>query len=537
MPALKNWMAWIKSRFVWLLLIASTLLLLTNLGNIYLWQDEAETALLSQRLGRYGLPLAFDGRNLIRQAPQDVQYTADYVWVYHPWLPFYFTAASFALLGPTTFAARLPFALAGLAAILLFYLSLRHHFRDRRVAMLGALFLLLCIPFLLHARQCKYFPFAALFTVATLDAYLRLREARPAGFALPYLILSAFCLFQSNFGAFVPLMAALGVHFLLSRPTWPEWRRLALGVAIVAFFTLPWAFYLQTWARGSFAFDVYRFVGHLAHYTVYLTGWVLPWPLLLLFVYWYGKRRNGFGFTTAEARLVNLYILVVVITVLFLSESFIWMYFSYIVQLVPLLAALLVLTVLKVVDRSRPIGYALMVLLLATNVVHALPYALPLARQFKWATLAPRRYLAETDELIATAGRLRFSLADYAYELTHDYDGPDEGIALYLRGHATAGDMVLANYGELPITFYTGLDIAGGLSGYRLESVGQPKWVIDRRDGPYRDEMARIIESRDYTAIEIPYPDILWGNRPVPEYHKFATVQDAPHVAIHRRLD
>ena len=537
MPALKNWMAWIEGRFLWLLLIAGALLLLTNLGNIYLWQDEAETALLSQRLGRCGLPLAFDGRNLIRQAPQDVQYTADYVWVYHPWLPFYFTAASFALLGSTTFAARLPFALAGLAAILLFHLSLRHHFRDRRVAILGSLFLLLCVPFMLHARQCKYFPFAALFTIAILDAYLRLREARPVGLALPYFILSAFCLFQSNFGAFVPLMVALGVHFLLSRPTWAEWKGMALGVGTVALCTLPWALYLQTWARGRFAFDIYRFVGHLAHYSVYLTGWVLPWPLLLLFVYWYGKRRNGFDLTAAEVSLINLYILVVVMTVLFLSESFIWMYFSYIVQLVPLLAALLALTVLKIVDRSRPIGYALIVLLVATNVVHAFPYALPLARQFKWATLAPRRYLAETDELIATAGRLRFSLADYAYELTHDYDGPDEGIALYLRAHAAAGDMVLANYGELPIAFYTSLDIAGGLSGYRLESVRQPKWVIDRRDGPYRDEMARIIESGDYAAIEIPYPDILWGNRPVPEYHKFATVRDGPHVVIHRRLD
>ena len=84
--------SWVEDRFPWLLLIAGAVLLLANLGNVYLWQDEAETALLSQRLGTYGLPLAFDGRNLIRQAPKDVQYTADYVWVYHPWLPFFLTA-------------------------------------------------------------------------------------------------------------------------------------------------------------------------------------------------------------------------------------------------------------------------------------------------------------------------------------------------------------------------------------------------------------------------------------------------------------
>ncbi|HOU23043.1 MAG TPA: glycosyltransferase family 39 protein, partial [Anaerolineae bacterium] len=159
---LAAWAAWLQAHFAWVLVVAGLVLLLTNLGNIYLWQDEAETALLSQRLGQYGLPLAFDGRNLIRQAPLDVQYTADWVWVYHPWLPFLFTALSFALLGPTTFAARLPFALAGLATVLLLYDSVRRHLKDQRLAMLSSSLLLLCVPFLLHARQCKYFAFAAL---------------------------------------------------------------------------------------------------------------------------------------------------------------------------------------------------------------------------------------------------------------------------------------------------------------------------------------------------------------------------------------
>ncbi len=530
----------IWSHFAVLLFIVGAVLLLANLGNTYLWQDEAETALLSQRLGTYGLPLAFDGRNLIRQAPQDVQYTTDYVWVYHPWLPFHLTALSFAVLGPTTFAARLPYALAGLATVVALYYSLRHHFRDRRVAILGSTFLLLCVPFLLHARQCKYFAFAALFTVATLDAYLRLQGDDGSSWALPYFILAGFCLFQSNFGAFLPLMGALGLHFLLTRSPMAGVKRMVVAIAIVALLVLPWAVYLQTWARGRFAFDVYRFVGHLAHYTVYITGWVFPWPMLLVCAYWLLRRwrpQQLLNRMTGEASVVSLYVLIVLVTVLFLSAAFIWMYFSYIVQLVPLLAALLALTVLRIVDRSRLLGYALVVVLLATNVLHVFPYALPLARQFKWASLAPRRYLAETDALIATAGTLRFDLADYAYELTHDYDGPNEGIVLFLREHAKPDDIVLANYGELPIAFYTGLDIAGGLSGYRLEKLGQPEWVLNRAHGPYRDEVERFIARGQYEAIELPYPDLPWGNRPVPEYHKFATVHGVPNVVIYRRMD
>ena len=528
---------WLISWFPWLLLLAGAVLLLANLGNMYLWQDEAETALLSQRLARYGLPLAFDGHNLIRQAPKDVQYTEDYVWVYHPWLPFYLTAISFALWGPTTFAARLPYALAGLATILLLYFSTRRHFDDRRVAMLAATLLLLCVPFALHARQCKYFAFAALFTVATLDAYLRLRQPTPASSALPYFILSSFLLFQSNFGAFVPLMVAVGLHLLITRPRGAEVKRLALAVGMVALFVLPWAIYLQTWARGRFAFDVYRFVGHLVHYAVYITGWIFPLPLLILSICLLWKGWKGHSRQASEALALNLLILVIVVTLLFLSEAFLWMYFSYIVQLVPLLMVLLAVTLLAVLDRSRWLGYALIVLLLATNVLHVFPYALSLAREFKWASLAPRQYLAETDALIATAARLRSDPVNYYTELTHDYDCPNEGIVLFLRQNAAAGDIVVANYGELPIAFYTGLDVAGGLSGYRLESIAQPEWIIDRRNGPYRDELDRMIAQGSYEAIEIPYPDLPWGNRPVPEYHKFTTVHDVPNVVIHRRMD
>ena len=520
---------WLEAHFVWVLLVAGLLLLLPNLGNIYLWQDEAETALLSQRLGQYGLPLAFDGRNLIRQAPMDVQYTADWVWVYHPWLPFLFTALSFALLGPTTFAARLPFALAGLATVLLLYDSVRRHLKDQRLAMLSSSLLLLSIPFLLHARQCKYFAFAALFTVAVLDAYLLLTQTENR-LALPYLVLAGFALFQSNFGAFLPTFVGLGIHFLLQGLSRKRLSRMIPpGVMLVAL-VMPWAVYLQTWARGRFVSDIYRFVGHLVHYVVYITGWVMPWPLVVVFVVLF---LQAWKRARQEAGVFSLYVAVIVVTVLFLSATFIWLYFSYIVQLVPLLVVLLTYTVLRLV-RHRVVGVALIALLVATNVLHIVPYFLPVTRSFKWASLAPRTYLAETDALIEAAGQPRSELLNYAYELTHDYDGPDEGVVRLLQQEASSGDLVVANYGELPILFYTGLDVAGGLAAFRIGELEKPEWVIKRRDGPYLQEMDKLLASAAHQAITIPYADILWGNRPVPEYHKYATVQGPPYVVVHR---
>src|SRR5690349_17782026 len=43
----------------------AAVLLFWRLGQIYLWQDEAATAVLSQRLLQFGKPLAYDGTNLV----------------------------------------------------------------------------------------------------------------------------------------------------------------------------------------------------------------------------------------------------------------------------------------------------------------------------------------------------------------------------------------------------------------------------------------------------------------------------------------
>src|SRR5947207_2152399 len=117
---------------------AAAVLLFWNLTDTYLWQDEANTAVLAVRLLEYGRPLAYDGRNLLSDdnfAAQDRQtidertkdpekavedcirrgaMTADRMWTYHPWGQFVLAGLSIELLGRTTFAARLPFALAGL---------------------------------------------------------------------------------------------------------------------------------------------------------------------------------------------------------------------------------------------------------------------------------------------------------------------------------------------------------------------------------------------------------------------------------------
>jgi len=70
------------------ILIGSAILLLANLGNQYLWQDEAQTALISKTILTEGVSAGYDGKNYFSQE-EGAEYGKNYIWRWHTWLPFY----------------------------------------------------------------------------------------------------------------------------------------------------------------------------------------------------------------------------------------------------------------------------------------------------------------------------------------------------------------------------------------------------------------------------------------------------------------
>lgn len=521
----------------WLLLLLAAVLFFANLDNQYLWQDEAETALLARRILNYGLPLAFDGRNMINQYPTrtELQFNADYIWIYHPWLPHYLTALSFFLFPPGTLSARLPVVLASLISVLIFYQSCRHHLGGDRLATIATVLLLSIVPLVIHLRQAKYFGWTVLFTILLVDAYLRLEKKERI--ALPLFILSALLLFHSNFGIFLPTVAVLGVWPFLV-PSWQTIRRpVVLGLGLVAVLAGPWALFMAVGKRGA-PFSIYRFLGHFVHYLAYIFGWVFPLVLVIVFVglYFISLRRHPVGFTEEQMRLIHLFVAIVAANVLLLSYSFDWIYFRYVVQLVPLLVMLLALLVDKIIGVSRPLGYVLLVLLCYTSVLHTPPFALVTAANLRMTSWQDREDFAAVDKVILKAAQWRSDQAQYIYEITHDFDSPDEGIVKYLQTYALPTDKVLTNYGELVIAFYTDLTVGGGLSGYRAEELAVAPWIIPRQYGPYYGDLMHVVSVGPYEPIEIPYPDTLWGNGPAPEDHLYATAKGERNVVIYHRI-
>ena len=63
----------------------------------------------------------------------------------------------------------------------------------------------------------------------------------------------------------------------------------------------------------------------------------------------------------------------------------------------------------------------------------------------------------EAEEKNGEPYALRSYFGDYLYEITHDYDGPVEGIVEYLKKNAGPSDLVQIPYGEYAVRFYNNL--------------------------------------------------------------------------------
>ncbi len=215
-------------------LCLAALLLFTGLGRDYLWADEGDTAVLAKSIVKFGVPTAWDGATFI-DSDFGARLNDDLVMVSHPWLRYYVTAASFAVFGETALAARLPFALLGLATIALTYLMVIRVTGNRWTAVSAALLLTLSVQFLLYARESRHYALNAALTCLLVLQFLRLTSwTSSVLFAILGILL-----FHSHPIALAPI-GALGLLTLVYAPLREHRRGFWRAAPIIAAFTLPW---------------------------------------------------------------------------------------------------------------------------------------------------------------------------------------------------------------------------------------------------------------------------------------------------------
>ena len=491
---------------IWLIPIGllSSILLIANLGNQYLWQDEAQTALISKTVIQGGWPRGYDGTNYFSQE-LGAEYGAGYIYKWHPWLPFYILAGFFKIFGTSTFVARLPFALFGVATVLLVYRLGTLLSGDRRTGLVSALLLSLSVPFLLLSRQCRYYAPAMFFCTAALACHLRAMEDNRKVHSALY-ALSLVLLFHTHQLFFAVSAVSTVTHSALFYRS--RLKQVIIFSAIALLLSAPWilwvynADYNKVYPATLESARVLSFLGnYLALIYRHLLGPLFLFGVVLVGLLFWRKPASFRPMENFAGRRWGLLVVFLCVALVAVSATSFGLFFRYLGPLVPVFALVAGGMICALAGWSRLLAAGLVVCNLA---------------------LSP--------------------IPQYLYEITHDYDGPIEGIVNYLNGHAAGGDVVVATYGDLPIKWYTGLRVVGGLTGEPLDQAKDARWVIFRKytisekDLAVKMYLAQHLDPGRYEKIVLDFPDLPFENREDPDLHQYRTVRNESRVVIYRRM-
>lgn len=495
---------WPPSAWLALLIIAAAAYLaLTGLAHNYFWDDEAGTAIFARNLLDFGKLTGWDGRNLAAYG-NGRELDDAFINRFFPPLQFFLAAASFRVLGVSTFSARLPFVLTGLAALPLFFMLLDEWTGRRRLWSICGLLLLSFSPsFLLFIRQCRYYSLVIFFPVA---AYLFYRRYLKAGRIVDLAALA------------IALLGLFFSHYLIC---------FAFAAALLSVHA---AFHLRTRPPGPFLAAAGIFLAAAAGHLIFsgiilpdlpapagkewlssrltLLGWncreinsygFFPWMMIFPLA-WLLCDRRGDRFIRRAVREWLLLIAVFVVAVSLASPQPVLPRgdadVRYLLPLLPFCAGLLAAVVFSLRIPSKAAGGLVLVLLVSSNLFTLNPlYRLP----------------------------LRFDLVSLIREIHRKHLTAYEAAVGFIREHCRQDDLLVVvppNMAD-PLQFYAGdrvvfagrLDRSTRLPLERVRELNpdllveesRPDWIVSFRLRPVIGELVEHYRTRgmDFELYEV----------------------------------
>jgi 4-amino-4-deoxy-L-arabinose transferase-like glycosyltransferase len=538
--------------------MAAAALLYTGLGRDYLWADEGDTAVLGRSILHFGVPTAWDGVTFT-DSDYCTRLTDDFVMVSHPWGQYYAAAASFAVFGDTAFGARFPFALSGLATILLVYAIVMRFSGNRTAALSAALLLTLSTQFLLYARQSRHYALTTALTCLVLLLFGQLRSWRTSAlFAV-----AAILLFHTH-PAGAALLAALGLMSIVHRPFVPQRRWFWRIAPVIALFTAPWVLlagrgYTQNSVPLTALGELWPRLGQ------YLVECLSVTTLLgsaVLFALRRNQRRARA--TTTVARSLVLTILVVmacyaIAVALTQSAQDIWVIgLRATPAVLPFVAILTAVALTQFAGDRAAVWIAAVAVLCVTRFGDITP----------WISWQPPTVVRSPNAFVTfhtpVGWRDRFVHTDttaFLSSLVRAEPGTVAGIVQTLEARARPGDILITNYEWEPLYFHTnlpqGLKILSAYPIYRpARERGLPeyvfsaegvRWIVWRRTwGAYRGQACdQLLDALAKAGIPVELvatiPETTWENRENLHFrrfpggrHLYAWFENVPSTLIYR---
>lgn len=516
------------------------ILLCWGLTEKYLWQDEAATAILATRMLVYGRPLAYDGVNLVTLdhfameeketvggRTRDPNLAVDYyvqrgdfkrdtTWKWQPWGQFVVAAAGLKLLGHNTLGARLPFALAGMATVLLLYRLVRTYTGSWHMAAISALLLLTNSYWILHARQCRYYSLSSLLLVATFMAYLRWQGAERWGAAA--FVAAAWCWFQVDYGTVWPVFGVLFLDSLVARRR--TFRQTAATAAVMAASLAPFFYYYELWGRHSRAARGRSDILFINLFNV--NEYIAPILLLAaaaILVNWRWKHL-----TPAERHAVAIACATVVVLLLWVPFVSPDAFLRYVIMAAPLGSLLGAWVLVRVCPPRFPwIAWVGALVLIVTP----------------WLSL-PGHLVASPPVVYTPNDLWRDELAILGSEVFGSRPDPNRMTVEWLRQNSAPSDEILIDYEDLPLAFYLPNPIRGGITAFRAEddAATPPRFVVLRRSVEFVHMPVFEREIARYRWVEAPVkiPDIIWGDNPDPMMWELYP-DEMTYLYLARRVD
>ena len=539
MASVARYEAWYRAGLLAMIVGIAAVLLLWGLGDKYLWQDEANTGVLAVRLLRFGRPLAYDGVNLVsidhfaaedatsinqrtNQAAAAVDYYVgrgdfkpDTTWKFHPWGQFVIAALGLTLLGQTTVAVRLPFALAGVVTVVLVYRLVRTCCGSSLTASIAAMLLTFNAYWILHSRQARYYALSSLFFVLTLIAFERWQRGNRWG--APAFVVAAWCWFQIDYGTVWPVFGILfAVALIEARHR--LWHTLFVG-AVLAAALGPFIYYYELWGRRSVQAQGWgeRFWANLFNINEYVAPAIVVLGATALVA------RRWKGLVESERRLVAIACATPIALAFWVPFAAPQSFLRYSIIAAPagaIIGSWLVVRIAGAQSRWAWVGAAILIVT-------------------PWLS-APLHAVVAPPQWIPPGSALRPELSILASEVFREQPDPNKLVVDWLKRNAQPSDEILINYEDLPLIYYLPNPIRGGIAAFRVEDDTKtpPRFLILRRTAGWVHWPVFIREMQRYAwePVAIDAPDVPWGNNPDPMAQSVDTRQ-TPRIYVARRAD
>lgn len=526
---------------LWFLIPYSGLLIFLGLGDSVLQVDEGADTFVASTILKYGLPHHSDGIN------STMPYADIYggLFVYRTWVPYYLQALSLGFLGATSFAARLPFALAGMVSVAAQYFLTLKWTQKTSTAFLSAFLLASSVPALLYFRTARYVALPVLLTLLLLFFYTQILEKKnwnPVPFTL-----TAILFFHTMYVESAGIIVGILIHFLWHRENIARenFRKVWISGIVIALFTLPWLavivpvfsriseFYHST--SGLIDSSATGFFKHFAGYLFQANNYIFPF-ILLPFL-WLKSPRN-------LRKYVRL-LMICSVSIFTVSSLHSIPLQQYVAAALPMLYILLAITLTDCVGGGCWVRSALAACLVVTNWVHVGPL-LPVKH-----LLSPRPEWIEKSGYLRYAHQtfmreIRFTSVYYRhlYEITHPYRGPLDGIVEFFNTHRTPRATCYIDNEPESLAFHTGMKL---IPNEELSDRDKPDWIVLRGDHLYLEredppspvtlKLRKILHSHPYRKIRLNVPAWRINNSYDIQLHLFQSPRFADKVVIYQLGD